>query len=99
LRDELEYYVDELPEILEREPSRCDELLLAYTSSRYREIYEHVYKKSSARTQEDYIERGSIKIEDVVKLLESNVRSKSDIILFEVLVRVSSSGHGPAMSM
>jgi spermidine synthase len=45
------------------------------------------------------IERGSIKIEDVVKLLESNVRSKSDIILFEVLVRVPSSGHDPAMSM
>jgi ribosomal protein L20A (L18A) len=77
LRDELEYYVDGLPEILEREPSRGDELLFAYTSSRYREIYEHVYKKPSARTQGDYVERGSIKIEDVVKLLESNVRRKA----------------------
>jgi hypothetical protein len=95
LRDELEYYVDELPEMLEREPSRGDELLFTYISDKYRGIYERVYRKPPTRTQEDYVERGSIKIEDAVNLLETSVRSKSDIILFEVLMRVPPSSHGP----
>jgi hypothetical protein len=88
VRDEPVYYVDELPEILEREPSRGNELLFIYTSNKYREVYEHAYKKPPAYDQEDYVKRGSIKIEDAVKLLESNVQSESDIILFEVLVYV-----------
>jgi hypothetical protein len=95
LRDEPEY-IPELPD-LEREPWRGDELLFTYTSSRYREIYERVYGKLPAYTQEDYVERGSIKIEDAVKLLESNVQSKSDIILFEVLTRARWGGCGGPM--
>jgi len=95
LRDELEYYVDELPEMLEREPSRSDDLLFTYISDKYREVYERVYGKPPAFDQEGYVERGSIKIEDAINLLKSSFRSKSDIILFEVLVRVPSSGHGP----
>jgi len=87
LDDELEYYVDELPEMLEREPSRGDDLLFTYVSDKFREVYERVYGKSPAFDQEDYVERGSIKIEDAVNLLESSFRSKSDIILFEILVR------------
>lgn len=97
LGDEPEYYVFEIPEMLEKEPWRGDELLFAYTSSRYREIYERVYGKPPARTQEDYVERGSIKIEDAVRLLESNVQSKSDIILFEVLTRARLGGCGGPM--
>jgi hypothetical protein len=95
LRDELEYYVDELLEMLEREPSRRDDLLFTYISNKFREVYERVYGKSPAFDQEDYVERGSIKIEDAVNLLESSFRSKTDIILFEVFVRVPSSGCGP----
>jgi hypothetical protein len=58
-------------------------------------VYERVYGKPPAFYQEDYVERGSIKIEDAVNLLESSFQSKSDIILFEALVRVPSSGCGP----
>ncbi len=87
LSDELEYYVDELPEMLDREPWRGDDLLFTYVSDKFREVYERVYGKPPAFYQEDYVERGSIKIEDAVNLLESSFQSKSDIILFEVLVR------------
>ena len=90
-----EYFVDELPEMLEREPSRGDDLLFAYTSDKFREVYERVYGKPPAFDEEDYVERGSIKIRDAINLLKSSFRSKSDIILFEVLVRIPSSGHGP----
>jgi hypothetical protein len=98
---ELEYYVDELLaqrllEMLEREPWRGDDLLFVYISDKYREVYERVYGKPPTCTQEDYVERGSIKIEDAINLLKkSSFWSKSDIILFKVLVRVPSSGHGP----
>jgi hypothetical protein len=95
LRDEPEYYVDELPEMLEREPWRGDDLLFIYASNKFREVYERVYGKPPAFDEEGYVERGSIKIEDAVNLLESNVRSNSDIILFEVLVDIPSSGCGP----
>jgi hypothetical protein len=95
LRDELEYYVDELLEMLEREPSRGNDLLFTYISDKYRGVYERACGKPPALDQEGYVERGSIKIEDAVNLLESSVRSKSDIILFEVFVRVPSSGCGP----
>jgi hypothetical protein len=97
LRDEPEYYVFEILEMLEKEPWRGDELLFTYTSSRHRGLYERVYGKLPAYTQEDYVERGSIKIEDAVKLLESNVQSKSDIILFEVLTRARWGGYGGPM--
>jgi hypothetical protein len=97
LKDELDYFVCELPEMFEREPWRGDELLFTYTSSRYREMYERAYKKPPTYTQEDYVKRGSVKIEDAVKLLENNVQSKSDIILFEVLRRVPPCGHGPGV--
>jgi hypothetical protein len=95
LRDELEYYAEGLLEMLEREPSRSDDLLFTYISDKYREVYERVYGKPPAFDQEDYVERGSIKIEDAINLLESSFRSKSDIVLFEVLVHVPSSGCGP----
>jgi hypothetical protein len=87
LGDLPEYYVDELVEMLEREPSRGNDLLFIYASNKFREVYERVYGKSPAFDQIEYVERGSIKIEDAVNLLESSFRSKSDIILFEVLVR------------
>jgi hypothetical protein len=95
LIDELEYYVDELPEMLEREPWRGDDLLFAYISDKFREVYERVYGKLPAFDQVDYVKRGSIKIKDAVNLLKSSFRSESDIILFEVLVDIPSSGHGP----
>jgi hypothetical protein len=95
LGDLPEYFVDELPEMLEREPSRGDDLLFIYANNKFREVYERVYGKPPAFDEEDYVERGSIKIKDAVNLLENNSRSKSDIILFEALVRIPSSGHGP----
>jgi hypothetical protein len=95
LGDLPEYIVDELSEMLEREPWRKDDLLFIYASNKFREVYERVYGKPPAFNEGDYVERGSIKIEDAVNLLKSSFRSKSDIIMFEVLVRVPSSGHGP----
>jgi hypothetical protein len=95
LRDLPEYFVAELLEMLEREPWRGDDLIFIYINNKYKEVYERVYGKSPAFDEEDYVERGSIKIEDAVSLLESSFRSKSDIILFEVLTYVPSSGHGP----
>jgi hypothetical protein len=95
LGDLPEYFVDELPEMLKREPSRGDDLLFIYINDKYKEVYKRVYGKPPAFDEEDYVERGSIKIKDAINLLKSSFRSKSDIILFKALVRVPSSGHGP----
>jgi hypothetical protein len=95
LVDELEFFEDELLEMLDREPWRGDDLLFTYISDKYRKVYERVYGKPPACTQEDYVKRGSIKIKDAVNLLKSSFWSISDIILFKALVRIPSSGHGP----
>jgi hypothetical protein len=81
---ELKSYVDKLLETLKREPSRGDDLLFTYISNEFREVYERVYGKPPSLTPKDYVERGSIKIEDATNLLEGSFRSESDIILFEV---------------
>jgi hypothetical protein len=102
LIDELPYFADELlyqiSEMLDREPWRGDDILFTYISDKYREVYERVYGKPPTCTQEDYLERGSIKIKDAVNLLKTRFWSSSDIILFKVRFVVPSSGHGPGPS-